>query len=188
MGVALFVGFIVSLVLFGSCLRKPKSQSTLPMAVAMVTDSGSDLPSPTAVERPPDASDKMSERAEPGGVAIEGPVFLTCGDLTTVKPPREACDRLPSIEKALSQAIEETKSCAAGGEGGAIVYLFDLNFKRAHVTLASPKEGRTFRDSKTVGVCVSAIKAKLAPLSIEGAAHAHLRYRLSYTANYAQAR
>lgn len=181
MAVALFVGFIVSLVLFGSCLRKGKAPP--PMATPTALEAGVDLPSPTAVELPPDAAALPRERGEPGGVTIEGPVFLACGDSTS-KPPKEPCDRLPAIEKALAQAIEDTKNCAASGEGGAIVYVFDLHFKRTRVAIAAPKEGRTLRDAKVVSACVSAIKAKLAPLSIESAPHVHPRYRLSFTANY----
>lgn len=185
MAVALFVGFIISLVLFGSCLRKGKTAA--PLAVPVAMEASVELPSPTAVELPPDAAAIPRERAEPGGVTVEGPVFVACGDSTT-KPPKEPCDRLPSIEKALLQAIEDTKSCAVGNDGGSIVYLFDLHFKRTRVALATPKEGRTMRDSKVVSACMSAIKAKLAPLSIEAAPHVHLRYRLSFTANYAASR
>jgi len=179
MGIALVVGMAISIVMFSTCLRKSSEKVS---ASGEAGDAATDAPSLTAVERPPDAAvDKRDERIEQAGFTLEGPL-TTCGE--TTKPQKDACDRLPSIEKALSQAIEDAKGCVSVNEPGSIVYQFDVSFKRGRVVLSLPKEGRSVRDPKVVAACASAIRSKIAPLAIEGAAHTHTRYKISFTASY----
>lgn len=182
MGIALVVGMAISIVLFSTCLRKPKATANVAFEIA---DATIDAPSLTAVERPPDAAadkrDERIERIERGGFTLDGPVTV-CGESN--KPQKEPCDRLPSIEKALSQAIEDAKGCVSINEPGSIVYQFDVSFKRGRVVLSLPKDGRSVRDPKVIAGCASAIRSKIAPLAIEGAAHTHTRYKIVFTASY----
>jgi hypothetical protein len=111
--------------------------------------------------------------------------LLSCHDPGTKKTPPNECDRLQDFEKAMAKAIEENASCVPRDQGGGtIVYVADVTIKpRRAMLLVTPKEGRTFKNTKVIAGCQMAVKNKLSAAPIEGE-HQHTRYRISITATY----
>lgn len=134
-----------------------------------------------------------------GAVAVEGapPVIeekvaigeprSTCHDPGPKRTPPEQCDHLSDIEKALAKAIEESAACVPkDAGGGTIVYAAEvtLGAKKRSLVVSTPKDGRSIKSAKVVSACHGAVKAKLAPLTLDGLKHEHHRYRISVTATY----
>jgi hypothetical protein len=141
----------------------------------------------TTSSAPDEASafDAQPEALPPSPVELTEPRTLACQDPGPGRTPPERCDRLEAVELALKRAIEETAPCAeAAPEGGAIVYLADVSFKRGTVTVLVPKAGRTLRSWPVVQRCQAAVKGKLKALPLEGVAHQHARYKIAITATY----
>ncbi len=115
--------------------------------------------------------------------------LVSCQDGRKKLPP-EQCDHVPVVEQALTKAIESQSKCLSeSAGGGTIEYALDVSFirKRTPVVLSLPRAGRSFKSAKVVGPCAKAVRAQLATLSLEGAAHTHARYKMSVVATYAGA-
>jgi len=60
-----------------------------------------------------------------------------------------------------------------------------VSFKtKKSLAIVTPKEGRTFKNTKVIAGCQMAVKNKLSAFSLDGEGHQHQRYRISITATY----
>jgi len=110
---------------------------------------------------------------------------LSCHDPGPKKTLPEQCDHVVELEKAFAKAIEENAACVPrDAGGGSVIYVADVLFKKKIVTLATPKEGRTFKNAKVTSACEKVVRTKLAGAPFDAMKHEHLRYRLSITATY----
>ncbi|MDB4944507.1 MAG: hypothetical protein JWP97_4041 [Labilithrix sp.] len=143
-----------------------------------------------AVPGPPDAGLAVEAGAavteESGDKPAVGEVrVLACQDPGPKKTAPGECDRLPDVEKALTKAIEDTAACVTKeAGGGTIVYVADVSFKRKAINVATPKDGRTLKNARAVGVCQAAVKSRLSAMPLDTVTHAHARYRIAVTATY----
>ena len=128
-----------------------------------------------AVEQPP-AEEKL---------VIADPHVLSCHDPGPKRTPPNECDHPADFEKAMAKAIEENASCVPRDQGGGtIVYVAEVGFKtKKSLSIATPKEGRTFKNTKVIAGCLMAVKSKLNAFSLD-TEHTHQRYRISITATY----
>lgn len=122
---------------------------------------------------------------DPNAVSVGVAHPVDCRD-GTKKTAGADCDRLPPIEKALAFAIESAGTCVpSSAGGGTIEYVADVNFarKKLPIALLTPKDTRSIKSAKAVGVCAAAVKRAFAtpPLDFP---HAHGRYKIAIVATY----
>lgn len=156
--------------------RRPRSDESLTPDAAVLAASASLAVVDAAPSAPPAPEVKLGE------VKV-----LSCQDGRKKLPP-EQCDHLPTVEQALTKAIETSVKClpeSAGG--GTIEYAVDVSFmrKRTPVVLSLPRAGRSFKSVRLVSPCAKAVRTQLATLSLEGTPHTHSRYKFSVVATYA---
>jgi hypothetical protein len=73
-----------------------------------------------------------------------------------------------------------------GAGPGTITYVADIGFlrHRAPVTLALPKDGRSYRGGKVVAGCAASVRAGVSGIAIDALPHAHARYKIALVATY----
>jgi len=123
----------------------------------------------------------------PKPVRLEEARILECHDPGTRRIPVDQCDHIPALEKALADAIEATHGCVPPDAGmGSIEYVADVAFgaHRNGVTVALPRDGRSFKNPKIVKSCAAGVRSRLSTLPLEPLAHAHSRYKLAVIASY----
>jgi hypothetical protein len=124
------------------------------------------------------------------GVPDAGPVALSevhvlgCHDRGSKRTPPDQCDRLPAIEAALSNAIEQAAACVSGSSGGMIEYVANVSFRQHKVSVALPRSGRSFHDTRTVDACAASVRASMQSVALDSVNHEHARYRFSVVATY----
>jgi len=165
----MIVALILGLVLVAIPLylwRRPRAESI----AVMPQEAG-------AIAEPPPAEEK---------IALADPHVLSCHDPGPKRTPSNECDHPTDFEKAMAKAIEENAPCVPRDQGGGtIVYVADVSFKtKKSLTVSTPREGRTFKNTKVIAGCLMAVKNKLSTFSLEGEQHQHQRYRVSITATY----
>lgn len=135
------------------------------------------------------ASEALAEPAAPptNAVALSTATVVACQDPGPRRTPPAECDRIGALEVALAKAIEETTSCMPQDASGAIEYVADVSFKKRSITVSAPKAGRTVKNTKAVGACVAAVRAKLRAVALDGITHAHARYKIAIVATYPKA-
>ena len=174
----MIVALILGLVLVAIPLylwRRPRAES---IAATGSGDAGVD---PNAAGAPTTAAPPSDE----GKPTIGEAKSILCQDPGPKKTPPEQCDHVADIEKAFAKAIEEAAGCVPkDAGGGTIQYVADVSFKRKALNVATPKEGRTMKNTKVVSACQSAVKAKLQAVSLDAIQHAHARYKIAVTASY----
>jgi hypothetical protein len=147
----------------------------------------------SAADAEPSGSSAMADAAPApvASVAPPSPVTLTdahvlgCHDLGPKKTAPDQCDHVASIEKALSDAVEETAACVPpSASGGTIEYIADVSFLRHKLNVILPAAGRSVRDRKVLHACASAVRSVLRRTPIDGVDHQHARYEISVTATY----
>jgi hypothetical protein len=120
------------------------------------------------------------------------PVVAECHDKGTKRTASAACDRLPSLEAAVQQAVADVGACFPAGAAGSAsttrpvvaTYAVDVSFRRKR----NPLQVRMTTDPPSSGTrsqrnaCVSRVKAKLAAVSLTGVAHEHERYLITLAA------
>jgi hypothetical protein len=127
----------------------------------------------------------LAEAGAPARVRLSDPHVVACMDRGSGKTPADQCDRLPSIEQALSKAIEQTAACMpATAQAGTIEYVADVSFTRKKLRIVLPRAGRSVTDRKVVTSCAAAVRSAVQGVSLEGATHTHARYKISLTATY----
>ena len=112
---------------------------------------------------------------------------VECRDSGSKKIASEQCDALPAFAKALADAVLAAKDCIPQSAGpGTITYVADVGFSRhrAPVTLALPKDGRSYRSTKVVAGCAAAVRAGITGVAVDGIPHAHVRYKIALVATY----
>jgi hypothetical protein len=112
---------------------------------------------------------------------------IECRDSGSKKVPREQCDALPLFAKSFADAILAAKDCIPPSAGpGTVTYVADVGFARhrAPVTLALPKDGRSYRGAKVVAGCGAAVRAGVTGIAIDAIPHAHARYKIALVATY----
>lgn len=178
------VAFVVGVLLIGGGVfvwRRPHTGG----------DSASSDLSPMAA-----ASAASASGVGDGGVADldAGPVALTeihmlgCHDRGSRMTPPDQCDRLPAVEAALSNAIEQSASCvSSAASGGTIEYVASVSFRQHKVGVALPRSGRSFHDARTVDACAASVRAAMHGVSLDSVSHEHASYRLSVVATYRSA-
>jgi hypothetical protein len=121
----------------------------------------------------------------PSRVHLSDPRVVACMDRGPKKTAPDQCDRLKSIEDALSHAIEQTVSCVPlAGPAGTIEYVADVSFTRHKVRILLPRTGRSVTDRKVVSACAAAVRSAVQGVALDGMDHAHARYKISLTATY----
>jgi hypothetical protein len=172
----MIVALLLGLVLVAIPLylwRRPRAES---IAATGSADAGTD---PGAAAAAPSAS------ADDAKLSLGEPKSILCQDPGPKKTSPEQCDHVVDVEKAFAKAIEESASCVPkDAGGGTIQYVADVSFKKKSLNVATPKEGRTFKNTKIVGACHAAVKSKLQGLSLDAIAHTHARYKIAITASY----
>jgi hypothetical protein len=154
--------------------RRPRAES---IAATGTADAGVDPGATT----PPLVTGAADEGKPNGGE----PKNVMCQDPGPKKTTPEQCDHVVEVEKAFAKAIEESASCVPkDAGGGTIQYVADVSFKKKAVNVATPKDGRTLKNTKVVAACHAAVKSKLQMLSLEPITHAHARYKIAITASY----
>ncbi len=117
------------------------------------------------------------------------PVVAECHDHGTKRTASSACDRLPTLEAAVQQAVTDVGACFPAGAAGAAstskpvvaTYAVDVSFRRKK----NPLQVRMNTDPPSAGTraqrnaCVSRVKAKLAAVSLTGVSHEHERYLIT---------
>jgi hypothetical protein len=112
---------------------------------------------------------------------------LECRDSSSKKIPSEQCDPLPAFTKTFAEAVRAAGECISQSAGpGTITYVADVGFsrRRAPVTVALPRDGRSYRGTKAVAGCAAAVRAGVSGVSIEAIPHAHARYKIALVATY----
>lgn len=170
----MIVALLLGLVLVAIPLylwRRPRAES---IAVTAVADASAPVDTSAAPQPPPE--DK---------VTVSEPKLLSCHDPGLKKTPTEQCDKIPDVERAFAQAVEDSASCVPkDAGGGAVPYIAEINFKKKSVAVVAPKDGRTFKNAKVAGACAAAVKGKLSALALDGIKHDHQRYKVQVTATY----
>lgn len=175
------VQMIVALVLFLVLVAIPLYLWRRPRAESIAAATGSS--SAAAVAAPPPTVTAPSPAEEK--VTLSDVRVLSCHDPGPKRTPPDQCDHVAVVEQAVSKAVEESAACVAkDAGGGTIQYVVDVSFKRKGASVTTPKDGRTFRNTKVVASCQSAVKARLTALALDAAAHQHQRYKLAITATY----
>lgn len=173
----MIVALVLGLVLVAIPLylwRRPRAES---IAATGSADSGID---PNAV-----AAEATTSPSDEGKPILGEPKSILCQDPGPKKTPPEQCDHLADVEKAFAKAIEDTASCVPReSSGGSIQFVADISFKRKAVNVATPRDGRTLKNTKVVSACQSAVKSKLQALSLDSIQHGHARYKIAITAAY----
>jgi hypothetical protein len=127
------------------------------------------------------------ETVRPLPVKLADARVLECHDRGSRKTSPDQCDHVLSFEKALGDAIEAAHDCVPADAGaGSIQYLADLSFgRRRHpVTLALPRDGRSFQNAKLVKECAAGVRARISTFPVTNLQHAHARYKISVVATY----
>jgi len=118
-------------------------------------------------------------------IALSEPRILGCHDRGVRITPADQCDHLSPVEKALSNAVEQSAACVPSSlSGTTIQYVADVSFSRHKVSLLLPRSGRSMHDHKVLLSCASAIRGAIATLALDGIDHEHARYKISVTATY----
>lgn len=118
-------------------------------------------------------------------VVLGEPKIKECQDVGAKRTPADQCDHVAPLERAIVKAIEENAECVPkDAGGGTIVYLVDVSFKRKQVTVITPKDGRTLKNSKAVETCRAAVKGSLQTVPLDTMTHEHARYKITINAIY----
>jgi hypothetical protein len=158
--------------------RRPRSAPS-----ALRTDAGA-----------PDAAREVAAPPPPPEVAplppvkLADPRVLECHDRGAKRTPAEQCDHVAAFEKALGEAIVASHGCVPSDAGaGSIEYVADLSFgrRRAPVTVALPRDGRTFQSAKIAKECAAGVRARMAGFPVGPLQHEHARYKIAVVASYA---
>jgi hypothetical protein len=170
---------VLGLVLFGAGLymwRRP--HAPVDASAADAEPSGS-----TAMG---DAAPAPVASAEPQSpVTLSDAHVLGCHDRGPKKTAPDQCDHVVSIEKALSDAVQETAACVPStANGGTIEYVADVSFLRHQMNVILPAAGRSLRDPKVLHACATAVRSVMRRTPIDGVDHQHARYKISVTATY----
>ncbi len=159
--------------------RRPRSvQPSVRLDAALSDASSADggpLPAPV-----PDAG-------RPPPVRLAGARVLECHDRGSRRTAPEECDHIPQFEKAFAEAIEATHECVPPDAGaGSLEFVADLSFarRRSPVTVALPRDARSYQSPKIVKDCMIGVRARLAALPLATFPHAHARYKVALVASY----
>jgi hypothetical protein len=112
---------------------------------------------------------------------------VECRDPGSKKIPSEQCDALPVFAKSFADAILAAKDCIPSSAGpGTITYVANVGFSRsrAPVTLALPKDGRSYHGIKVIAGCAASVRAGVSGIAIDAIPHAHSRYKIALVATY----
>jgi hypothetical protein len=129
----------------------------------------------------------LPEASLPSPVKLADPRVLECHDKGSKRTPPEQCDHVAAFEKAFEDAILATHECVPPDAGaGSIEYVADLSFgrRRNPVTLALPRDGRSFQSAKIVKDCTAGVRARLNTMPVAPLPHTHARYKIAVVASY----
>jgi hypothetical protein len=131
---------------------------------------------------PPQSPDGDDSRAL---VALSQPRVVACHDRGPKKTLPDDCDRLGTLEQALSRAIENAASCVPQSIPNATIeYLADVSFSRHTLHISLPRDSRSVHNRKVVAACAAAVRGALPASSLDPLSHEHARYQISITATY----
>jgi hypothetical protein len=123
--------------------------------------------------------------AAPAPVSLSDARIIGCHDRGPRVTPADECDRLASVEQALSKAIEQSVACfPLTVDGATIEYVADVSFSRHRLRVSMPRAGRSEHDRKVVAACGTAVREAMRALPLEGITHQHARYEIAVTASY----
>jgi len=177
LGAALAVGLV--LVASGIYLWRRPHNTAEPSAAEAESASA---PLAAAFSGPPVAT---PDAGVPSPVTLSDARVLACQDRGPRKTPVEQCDHVASLEKALTDAVEQSAACVPDSvSSGTIEYVADVSFSRHKVKVVLPRAGRSVRDHKVLGACASAVRTAMSTVPLEGVEHQHARYRISVIATY----
>ncbi len=126
-----------------------------------------------------------------GGTDAAGSSLVTLGELKMIEchdpgPKHTApadCDRVPTFEHAVTDAIRAEAACGAGA--GEVLWIVDVSTlrKKSPVLLSVTKDGHALKSGKVATDCTTAVKRALSSATLDPT-HAHARYKMEVTANY----
>lgn len=169
--------------------RRPRVESAAAATALTIPPPEPAAPAPAA---PPAVAPSVppgigGARAEPvlsaHGVQVGEPRVLGCSD-GAKKTAAEACDRLPTLERAFARAVEESSACVGHDGPGSIQFSFDVSFRKKGIAVTSPREARSVKSRKAVAACVAQVKSRIEGRLLEGVPHGHERYRIAVTAAF----
>jgi hypothetical protein len=118
-------------------------------------------------------------------VTLSDARVVGCHDRGSKKTAPDQCDRIPALEKALSDAIEKAATCVPPSANSATIeYVADVSFSRHKVGLLLPRDGRSVKDKKVLHACSTAIRGTIQGLTLDGIDHQHARYSIAVRATY----
>lgn len=186
----LLVALVLALVLVAIPLylwRRPRIESiaaTNALTAPAPPSASAVEPAKDPAAPPPGMAGTAPEVAPPAyGVTVSEPRLVGCGT-GTKKTSGESCDRLPTVERALARAVEESAGCAPRETGGSIQFAFDVGFRKKMVVATTPRDARSMKSAKVVASCLAQVKSRLGARILEGVPHAHERYRVVVVAGY----
>jgi hypothetical protein len=181
MRVQLVIVLLVGLVLVASGLYLWRR----PHAPAEASTAEEPSASAASASAEPAASASVLDAGTASPVALSDARVLGCHDRGPKVTPADQCDHLSTVEKALSDAVEQAAGCAAASaSGGSIEYVADVSFARSRVSVTLPRAGRSVRDRKVLRACATAVRGAMQSLALKGVDHQHARYKISVTATY----
>jgi hypothetical protein len=156
-----------------------------PHAPADAQETDADSASSAGDAAPAPAASAIVEAGTPSPVTLSDARVLGCHDRGPKKTAADQCDHLVSIEKALTNAVEEAATCVPTSvSGGTIEYVADVSFSRHRLSVSLPRAGRSVRDRKILGACATSVRSAMHALPLDGLDHQHARYQISVTATY----
>lgn len=123
----------------------------------------------------------------PPPVKLADARVLECHDPGSRRTPPEQCDHVAAFEKAFGDAILASHDCVPPDAGaGSIEYVADLSFgrRRNPITVALPRDGRSYQSAKIAKECAAGVRARLGALPVGPLPHTHSRYKVAVVASY----
>lgn len=157
--------------------RRPRPLDAEPETAASQVDD----PPPAAVAAAPNVDAPSGPRIVVGTARV-----LECHDKGPHRTAPADCDRLPTFEKQLADAIVAHGACVpATAGGGTLAFVADVSFsrKKKPVSVSVSRDTGTLKSAKIASACAAAVGRALASATLDEK-HAHARYKLEVIATY----
>lgn len=109
--------------------------------------------------------------------------MLECHDPGPKHTAPADCDRLPTFEHAVTEAIRSEAACGTGA--GEILFIVDVSTlrKKSPILVSVTKDGHALKSGKVATDCTVAVKKALSGVALDPG-HAHARYKMEIAATY----
>jgi hypothetical protein len=109
--------------------------------------------------------------------------MLECHDPGSKRTAPADCDRLPTFEHTVTDAIRNEAACGSGA--GEVLWIVDVSTlrKKTPILVSVSKDGHALKSGKVATDCTAAVKRALTGAALD-AGHAHARYKIEVSAAY----